>query len=208
MKSFPSYSFVGIDEVGRGALAGPVIACAFSWKRKNFKNKNIANELLFKLNDSKQLTKKSRSELYEILITLGYYSLGYASVKEIETLNILNATFLAMKRAFDGLKELVKESYLLIDGNKFNPLINCKQLALVDGDANSSVIAAASIVAKVYRDSLMHKLAKGENYKPFHWGSNVGYGTLVHRKAIKKYGLTPLHRKLFVRKILQETNSF
>ena len=194
---------IGIDEVGRGALAGPVIACAFSWD-KNLNAKEYKK--LYKLNDSKQLSSKERENLCKHLKKYGNYSLGYASVQEIEKLNILNATFLAMKRAYEKLISLlegltVSSPYILIDGNKFNPYISCPQLPIIDGDAKSSVIAAASIIAKVYRDDLMGRIAKSKKYKHFGWDRNVGYGTTLHRNAIKENGVTPLHRKLFVRKV-------
>ena len=198
---------IGIDEVGRGALAGPVIACAFFWK-VDFKKNNKSNyKKLYKLNDSKQLNSKERNELCEQLKKYGNYSLGYASVQEIDKLNVLNATLLAMKRAYEKLISLLEETsallpYVLIDGNKFNPYINCPQLPIIGGDAKSSVIAAASIIAKVYRDELMGKISKSKKYKHFGWNKNVGYGTAFHRSAIKENGVTPLHRKLFVRKVL------
>ncbi|MBI2995975.1 MAG: ribonuclease HII [Candidatus Melainabacteria bacterium] len=199
--------FIGIDEVGRGALAGPVIACAFSWKNCKNTFEELHNlKVLLKLNDSKQLNVKERKKLYKSLIKLGDFSLGYASVLEINKLNILNATFLAMKRAFDGLIKSIEnnflEPFILIDGNKFNPYINCRQLSIIGGDAKSALIASASIIAKIYRDMLMKKLSKHKKFKLYRWNRNVGYGTLFHRTAIKKHGLTPLHRKLFVRKVL------
>ncbi len=207
-KKFTNYNFIGIDEVGRGALAGPVIACAFTWKDDllpvALKNKT----LILNLNDSKQLTKDQRKKLFKLLTRFGIYSLGYASVQEIEKLNILNATYLAMKRAFDDLVETPQrgvstlEPYVLIDGNKFNPYINCRQSSIIKGDAKSSLIASASIIAKEYRDMLMKKIAKIKKYKNFGWSSNVGYGTSFHRNAIKENGLTPFHRKMFVRKTL------
>ncbi len=197
---------IGIDEVGRGALAGPVIACAFFWKVDLKKIPKLECKKLYKLNDSKQLNSKERNELCTYLKKYGNYSLGYASVREIEKLNILNATLLAMKRAYEKLISLPEEissflPYVLIDGNKFNPYINCPQLPIVNGDAKSSVIASASIIAKVYRDELMERISKSKKYKRFGWNKNVGYGTLSHRNAIKENGLTPLHRKLFVRKV-------
>lgn len=204
-KAFTDYHLIGIDEVGRGALAGPVIACAFSWKHGG--DIKIHYDLpLVNLNDSKQLDEKERKKIYNSLIKLGYFGVGYGSVLEIEKLNILNATFLAMKRAVDELIKKLnlvnKEPYLLIDGNKFNPYINCRQLPIIDGDAKSSLIASASIIAKVYRDALMHKISKSKKFNRFGWRTNVGYGTPFHREAIRKHGLTPLHRKLFVRKTL------
>lgn len=205
-KSFKNHYLVGIDEVGRGAFAGPVIACAFSWGETFNKVILDNNPELESLNDSKQITKEKREELFESLIKYGHYGLGYASVLEIEKLNILNATFLAMKRAFESLslkmgkKKL--EPYLLIDGNKFNPYINSRQSFVIGGDAKSSLIAGASIIAKVYRDGLMSRLSKVKKFKKYKWEKNAGYGTAVHRKVIKKSGPTALHRKLFVRKTL------
>lgn len=205
VKSYAGHYFIGIDETGRGSLAGPVIACAFSWKGEMPDGRKKYNgSFLLKLNDSKQLSSNDRKKLYTSLLKLGNFGIGYASVLEIEKLNILNATFLAMKRAFDALFLKVDlaslEPYLLIDGNKFNPYINCRQLPIIDGDAKSSLIASASIIAKVYRDCLMHRVSKLSKYKLFGWRTNVGYGTDFHRMAIRKYGITPLHRKLFVRK--------
>ena len=205
-KSFSGYYFVGIDEVGRGALAGPVIACAFSWKESVRFNFEQNQRELIKLNDSKQLSPKTRKKIFNSLIKLGLFGIGYGSVLEIEKLNILNATFLAMKRAFENLitkmGTISLEPYVLVDGNKFNPYINCRQLPIVRGDAKSSLIASASIIAKVYRDGLMHKISKLKGFNKFAWRTNVGYGTAHHRQAIKKHGLSPLHRKLFVRKII------
>ena len=209
MKNLKGFYFIGIDEVGRGALAGPVIACAFSWKKDiNSIRKNYSDSKLLKLNDSKQLTKKEREEIYFSLVELGDFALGYASVQEIEKLNILNATSLAIKRAYENLMSLFLdkisdlEPYLLIDGNKFNPYINSRQSSIIYGDAKSSLIAGASIIAKVYRDMLMARISELKSCKKFGWSHNAGYGTLFHRKAIKKHGLTPLHRKLFVRNIV------
>ena len=201
--AYKNWILIGIDEVGRGALAGPVIACAFSWKVDIKKIDKSSYKKLYKLNDSKQLSSKDRNELCKYLKKHGNFTLGYASVQEIEKLNVLNATFLAMKRAYEKLISLMDEinHYVLVDGNKFNPYINCPQLPIIGGDAKSSVIAGASIIAKVYRDQLMEKISKSKKYKCFGWNKNVGYGTAFHRNAIKKNGLTPLHRKLFVRKI-------
>ncbi|OGI20074.1 MAG: hypothetical protein A3B68_00530 [Candidatus Melainabacteria bacterium RIFCSPHIGHO2_02_FULL_34_12] len=208
---YKNYCLIGIDEVGRGSLAGPVIACAFTWKKETNKiNKKSDKKLLLEIDDSKKLTKEAREEIYKFLIRFGEFALGYASVLEIEKLNILNATFLAMKRAYENLllnlsRENLK-TFLLIDGNKFNPFINSKQVSIIDGDAKSALIASASIIAKVYRDLLMEKISKSETYNKFDWLTNSGYGTLSHRNAIKKHGITPLHRKLFVRKTLSSIN--
>ena len=152
--AYKNRNLIGIDEVGRGALAGPVIACAFSWKVDFKKIDKSKYKKLYKLNDSKQLNVKERNELCKHLKKYGYYSLGYASVQEINKLNILNATYLAMKRAYEKLISSLEEipgflPQVLIDGNKFNPYINCPQLPIIGGDAKSSVIAGASIIAKV-----------------------------------------------------------
>lgn len=207
-KTSKSFYFIGIDEVGRGALAGPVIACAFLWKNMDrfASNKTFINKMS-KLNDSKQLSSREREKLFQQLIKYGEYSLGYGSIKEIEKLNILNATFLAMKRAYESLLTKLDltndKTYVLVDGNKFNPFINCRQLPLIDGDTKSSLIAAASVVAKVYRDEIMQRIARLKNCRVFGWKKNVGYGTYKHRRAIKKHGVTPFHRKKFVEKALE-----
>lgn len=204
-KSYTNHHLIGIDEVGRGAFAGPVIACAFSWNKNTLPElSKVSSFLKRKLNDSKQLNPEEREKLSVELLKLGNYEIGYGSVCEIEKLNILNATFLAMKRAFEKLaiKLKSKKTYVLIDGNKFNPFINSSQISIVAGDEKSSLIASASIIAKVYRDNLMKKLSNIKDLKDYDWSTNAGYGTLSHREAIRKLGLTPFHRKLFVRKTL------
>lgn len=209
-KLYTNHRFVGIDEVGRGALAGPVIACAFSWKSNLLrKTKSSFPKALYILNDSKQLSRQERQNLYLPLKKSGVFAIGYASVCEIEKLNILNATFLAMKRAYDNLQAVLGENeyYVLVDGNKFNPYINCMQLPIVDGDTKSSLIAAASVIAKVYRDNLMQKISLLSKYKKYGWNRNVGYGTKTHINAIEMCGLTPFHRKLFLRKITNTLKS-
>ncbi len=214
LKSFKNHLLIGVDEVGRGALAGPVIACAFCWKDK-FKKGLLDNtqdyDKLLALNDSKQISKLKREELFLLLIKYGHFGIGYGSVLEIEKLNILNATFLAMKRAYEKLILKIdlkkKETYLLIDGNKFNPYINSRQSFVIGGDSKSSVIAGASIIAKVYRDDLMKRLSSHEKFKAYDWGKNSAYGTASHRRTIQSKGLSPLHRKLFVRKIMSSLGS-
>lgn len=208
-KSYKDYYLVGIDEVGRGPLAGPVVACAFCWKKNKhpvFKGKSPSS--LLKLNDSKKLTADERDSLYIELEELGVFEIGKASVEEIDELNILNATYLAMKRAFEKLvkKQKLKSTYTLIDGNKFNPYINSLQLPVVSGDAKSSVIASASIIAKVTRDEEMQKLGRQKKYKEYDWESNVGYGTKKHLDAIRQHGPTKLHRKLFIRNVMEKKN--
>lgn len=212
-ETFKNFQFIGIDEVGRGALAGPVVACAFCWQKKlDVAFSGSSKTSLRKLNDSKQLNNKDRKKLYKELMRFGNFGIGYASVLEIEKINILNATFLAMKRAYENLILKFKlngsEHYVLIDGNKFNPFINCRQIPIIRGDAKSSLIASASIIAKVYRDTLIQKIAKAKPFKHYGWRTNVGYGTAFHREAIKKHGATPLHRKLFIRKVTNQLTSY
>ncbi len=207
------YSFIGIDEVGRGSLAGPVIACAFMWKENiNSFKKTADNYILKKLNDSKQLTREERERLYSPLVKAGNFALGYASVIEIEKLNILNASLLAMKRAYDLLLKKLNsanlKTFVLIDGNKFNPYIDSMQLPIVKGDATSSIIAGASVIAKVYRDHLMNKISSIKEFKHFAWQKNSGYGTAFHLSAIKKNGISLLHRKLFVRKVMSGSQNY
>ncbi len=174
----------GVDEVGRGSLAGPVCAAAVIFK---------TNIITKKIKDSKKLRKLEREDLSEYIKKNSIWSLGYASLKEIEKLNILNASMLAMKRAIEKLK--IKPNLILIDGNKSPKIKNYLIKTVVKGDQKIKEISAASIIAKVSRDKLMKKIShKFKNYK---WDSNVGYGTKDHIKAIKKYGITRFHRKTF-----------
>lgn len=174
----------GVDEVGRGSLVGPVVACAFIFD-------NLKTSI--KVCDSKSISKIKRIRLfYEILQTNSLFSLGLASHKEIDQINILNATKLAMKRAVEGLRS--KPDILLIDGNnKIKSDIN--QKCIIKGDAICKSIGAASIVAKVSRDSLMNKLSS--LFPLYELNTNKGYGTKKHKKLISKYGITPIHRKSF-----------
>ena len=174
----------GVDEVGRGSLIGPVYAAAVILK-KNLDKK--------KLKDSKKLTKKNREILEKYIKKNSYWSIGSASLKEIEKLNILNASLLAMKRAIKKLGK--KPSYVLIDGNKIPELNNYKLKAIVKGDQKIPSISAASIVAKVARDKFI--LTLSVKNKGYHWDKNFGYGTKQHLNAIKKLGVTRHHRKNF-----------
>lgn len=175
----------GCDEAGRGCLAGPVVAAAVILP------KNYTHEIL---NDSKQLSKNQRNELrLEVEKQAIAWSIGTASHHEIDQINILNASFLAMHRAIDTLKK--QPEYLLIDGNRFNPHPYIPHRCIVKGDSKYYSIAAASVLAKTYRDDLMEKLA--ENHPQYHWNTNVGYPTKEHRSAIKDFGITPHHRKSF-----------
>ena len=180
----------GIDEVGRGCLAGPVVSAAVILK------KGINLDLL---KDSKKISSKRRLEISDHIKLHSHYAIGLASVEEILDLNILQASLLSMKRALDKLT--VKPDLILIDGN-FAPigLKNCK--TIINGDEKIKVISAASIIAKVYRDNLMIKLA--DKFSNYAWESNFGYGTKAHLEGLKKFGVTTHHRKGFkpVHKIL------
>ena len=186
LKHFPSDKIiVGCDEAGRGCLAGPVVAAAVILP-KNFKNKI--------LNDSKVLSEKKRDLLRPIIEKEAIaWAIGIVSPTEIDKINILNASFLAMHRAIDQLN--TKAELLLIDGNRFNPYSNIPHECIIKGDAKFMSIAAASVLAKTYRDDLMKALdLKSPKY---HWKNNKGYPTKQHRKAIAKFGSNKHHRKSF-----------
>ena len=184
----------GVDEAGRGPLAGPVCAAAVILKD---------NQIIEGVNDSKKLTEKKREALFEVIKNeVLAYSIAFASVEEIEEMNILNATMLAMKRAVDGLS--VKADYSLIDGNRFPPL-DIQGEYVVKGDAKSMSIAAASILAKVSRDRLCYEYA--EKYPEYGFDKHKGYGTKAHTEAILKYGPCEIHRLSFLKKILNNGQS-
>ncbi len=175
----------GVDEVGRGCLAGPVVAASVILP------KDYANDLL---NDSKQLTARQREYLsIEIEREAISFAIAEASNIEIDAINILKASFLAMHRSIDALK--IKPEHLLIDGNRFNPYPLIPHTCIVKGDSKYMAIAAASILAKTYRDKLMSDLAK--EFSQYKWEQNAGYPTLFHKKAIKEHGFTPFHRLTF-----------
>lgn len=178
----------GVDEAGRGPLAGPVCAAAVILP---------PNTIIDGVNDSKKLTEKKREALFDVIKeTAVSYSIAYASVEEIESINILNATMLAMKRAVEGLD--VKADYAMIDGNKM-PQLDIDGETIVKGDAKSMSIACASILAKVSRDRLLYDYAK--EYPQYQFDKHKGYGTAAHREAIIKYGPCPYHRMSFLKKI-------
>ena len=183
---------VGIDEVGRGPLAGPVIAVAVYIKRSLWKNFIVKYPEIIKINDSKKLSKKIREKIYKVLIKIISFGVGAASVKEIEEKNILQASLIAMERAYESLK--VRAEFVLVDGiNK--PKIKANIKTIKNGDNKSISIASASIIAKVIRDNLMKKLSY--KYPNFLWDKNSGYGTKLHINKIKLHGITPHHRKSF-----------
>ncbi|MAU40732.1 MAG: ribonuclease HII [Kordiimonas sp.] len=173
----------GIDEVGRGPLAGPVMAAAVILDPQN---------IPAGLNDSKKLSPARREALYIELTSCCQYGVGEASVAEIDRHNILQATYIAMQRAVEKLP--IRPDHALVDGNRLPPLI-CPATTIIKGDQRSLSIAAASIIAKVKRDFLMKELAK--NYPDYGWEKNAGYGTKQHMEALKLVGVTPHHRNSF-----------
>lgn len=182
---------VGIDEVGCGPWAGPVVAAAVILNQKKFPKK-----LLDVIQDSKKISSKKREMIYQELLKMRgdscFIGWAEASVQEIDTLNIRRAAMLAMQRAVDILE--VEPEVALVDGN-VKPSLECHIQTLVKGDTLSFSIAAASIVAKVVRDKIMCKL--GEEYPFYGWERNVGYGTSEHQRAIAIHGVTPYHRVSF-----------
>lgn len=181
----------GVDEAGRGPLAGPVCAAAVILPPET----EIEG-----VNDSKKLSEKKREALFDIIKEQAVsYSIAFASVEEIEEINILNATMLAMKRAVEGLS--VKADYAMIDGNRL-PDLSIDSEFIIKGDAKSMSIACASILAKVSRDRLLYKYA--EEFPEYHFEKHKGYGTKTHVEAIKKYGPCKYHRPSFLKKILSK----
>ncbi len=184
-----SLIIAGVDEVGRGALFGPVVAAAVI-----LPDSALADLAIAGVTDSKLLSPSERQRLaVQIRSVAVAYQIGYASVREIDRLNILQASLLAMKRAI--LRLAVQPNFCLIDGNQRIPELAIPQKTLVKGDQKSTVIAAASILAKVWRDQLLTRLAS--RYPQYGFATNKGYGTPIHRQAIHKYGITPYHRKSF-----------
>jgi len=174
----------GVDEVGRGPLCGPVTAAAVILDPDNIPEG---------LNDSKKLTAKRREVLYDILLGCAQVSIAHASVEEIDELNILRASHLAMERAVAGLAR--KPDHVLIDGNMIPRGLDISAQAVIKGDAKSVSISAASIMAKICRDRLMVDLA--QQYPGYGWEKNAGYPTAVHLKALQQLGVTPHHRRSF-----------
>lgn len=177
----------GIDEAGRGPLAGPVCAAAV-----------ILPDgcIIDGVNDSKKLTEKKREQLFEVIKeTAVAYSIATADEKEIDEINILQATYLAMNRAFNGLK--IKPDMALVDGNR-DPNLGIPTRTIVKGDANSMSIAAASILAKVTRDRFMLEMDK--KYPEYQFAKHKGYGTKLHYEVLDKYGASEIHRMSFLRK--------
>lgn len=185
---------IGVDEAGRGPLAGPVVAAAAKLKKYD--------ERLEEINDSKKLSEKKREALFDLILECFYIGVGVASVEEIDNLNILNATFLAMRRSIDEIKEECKFEKVLVDGNHKIREYEGEQSPVIKGDSKSLSIAAASIIAKVTRDRIMEKVDK--EYPKYNFKKHKGYGTKEHRENLIKYGASSIHRKSFLKKILGE----
>lgn len=180
----PGLLIAGVDEVGRGPLAGPVTAAAVILD---------LDRLPQGLNDSKKLSAARRVGLSAEIAATAEVSLAWASVEEIDTLNIRNASLLAMRRAVEGLPR--RPDHALIDGNALPPGLPCDATTIIKGDARSVSIAAASIIAKVARDTLMIELS--ERFPGYGWDRNAGYPTAEHRAALQHLGVTPHHRRSF-----------
>ncbi len=177
----------GVDEVGRGPLAGPVTAAAVVLD---------PDRIPEGLNDSKKLTKKARQRLHDEIMEVADVSIAHASVEEIDEINILRASHLAMMRALDGLKTLGRPAdYALIDGNMLPRDLTLPAQTIIKGDARSQSIAAASIVAKICRDYVMLSLA--QQHPGYGWETNMGYGSKSHMSALRNLGPTPHHRRSF-----------
>jgi len=173
----------GVDEAGRGPWAGPVVAAAVILDKNNIPDG---------INDSKKIKLPKRELLFDEIMRTAQVGVGIVSAQEIDEINILQATMLAMQRAVGGLPELPDTA--LIDGNKC-PDLKCNRIAIVKGDTKSLSIAAASIIAKVTRDRIMHKLS--DEFPEYGWVTNSGYGTKIHQEALLKFGVTKHHRKSY-----------
>lgn len=186
---------IGVDEAGRGPLFGPVVAaCVYIL--------DTDDEIFDEINDSKKLTEKKREQIYKELIVSDkiQYAVGVASSEEIDKINILNATFLAMNRALEKLK--ITDKKVLVDGNQKIRGFKLEQDFLVKGDSKDLSIATASIIAKVYRDHLLYNY--DEKYPLYGFKNHKGYGTKAHYEAIEKYGILKEHRRSFLKKILMK----
>lgn len=187
-------SVCGVDEAGRGPLAGPVCAAAVILPE---------NTIIDGVNDSKKLSEKKREQLFEVIKARSLsYSVAWASIEEIESINILNAAMLAMKRAVEDLS--IKADFALIDGNKV-PDLDIPAFPVVKGDSLSMSIACASILAKVSRDRLMYKY--DEKYPEYGFAKHKGYGTKLHTQVLRQIGPCEIHRPSFLKKILGEKNA-
>ena len=180
---WPQKLVAGIDEAGRGPWAGPVVSAVVILNEKNIPDG---------LNDSKKLSEKKRLSLYSSIYNFHSVGVGISSIEEIDSMNVLQATFLSMKRAVEDLNP--QPEYILVDGN-LDPGLNFKTKCIIKGDSISISIAAASVIAKVTRDNLMLKLDK--EFPNYNWKKNKGYGTAEHRNALELHGPCKYHRKSF-----------
>ena len=180
---WPKKLIAGIDEAGRGPWAGPVVSAAVILNEKNIPDG---------LNDSKKLSERKRLSLYSSIYNFHFVGVGISSIEEIDSMNVLQATFLSMKRAVEDLNP--QPEYILVDGN-LDPGLNFKTKCIIKGDSISISIAAASVIAKVTRDNLMLKLDK--EFPNYNWKKNKGYGTAEHRNALELHGPCKYHRKSF-----------
>lgn len=180
----------GIDEAGRGPLCGPVYAAAVMLP---------PGVEIEGLNDSKKLSEKKREELFSVICNTALaYGIGYATVEEIEEYNILNATYLAMTRAYEAAG--MTADLVLVDGNRLPPALPAKMRCVIKGDALSASIAAASILAKVSRDRVLYEL--DAQYPQYGFAKHKGYGTAAHYDALREFGVSPVHRRSFLKKFL------
>lgn len=185
---------IGVDEAGRGPLAGNVVAAAAILK-------NYSSDL-DEINDSKKLTEKKREKLFDVIMEHFYIGVGEATPQEIDDINILNATFLAMRRALENLKKQCNTDHLvLVDGNFKIREYDGEQEFVIKGDAKSLSIAAASIIAKVTRDREM--IEEGKKYPEYKFEKHKGYGTKLHKEKLLELGILPIHRKSFLNKIIK-----
>lgn len=194
----------GLDEAGRGPWCGPVVAACVYWP-----DFEIEATLAKQIDDSKKLTPAKRENLYhQIIASNAVWGIGEASAQEIDEINILQASFLAMERALNAARQQfnIQPAYALIDGNRL-PKWELPVKAVIKGDSLSLSIAAASILAKVTRDKLLQEL--GQQYPQYGWAKNAGYGTKEHIEAIEKYGITPFHRRSYapIKKYLSTHNT-
>ncbi len=182
---YKGLSIAGVDEVGRGCIAGSVVAAAVILPKE-------LPEILYQMNDSKLLSAKKRQLLYDVIITECHYGIGVCNEAEIDEINILQASLLAMRRAVENLNILPELA--LVDGNQ-KPGLPCEVITVIKGDSKSLSIAAASIIAKVYRDTMMQQLHN--QYPNYQWNQNKGYPSKAHKDSLMKFGITPHHRLSF-----------
>lgn len=187
---------LGIDESGRGCLAGPVFVGAVIW------NPYIEDEVMKEIKDSKKLNKRKRTELREYIEENAlYYCVKSCDEKEIDRLNILNATYKAMHMCIEEVERNIPIDRLLIDGSSFTKYKNIKHNCIIGGDSKYISIAAASILAKTYHDEYIESLCEEDEYKKYKWDKNMCYGTKEHILSIKNYGISQIHRKSFCKNL-------